>query len=200
MVGVEALGLVAGLATINLMLGTFNLIPALPTDGGRILRAALAIKYDHLKATRIAVNVARMATVGLGIWAIATGSFFVIGVAVFLWFLGTRELRIAEALYRRNGGFFDVGGYGYDPRYTGVGGGSPSFVEVYDRDGRFVGTAPGGVAPDHSASNSPASAPARSLNDLFGALRGDSQRKTARQTYVRGPDGRLWLIREGRSS
>lgn len=141
--GLEAFGLIGGLALINVMLGTFNLIPALPTDGGRILRAALSIKYGNLLATKFAVKVARVATVALGIWAVATGNFFAIGVAIFLWMLGTRELRLAELLHR-NGSFEGYGPYQHQSFDT-QNGSSTSLVEIYDRDGRFIGTAPGGV-------------------------------------------------------
>ncbi len=66
-------GVVAWLGYINLTLLVFNLVPALPLDGGRILRSALwHVKGDFRSATRIAVAVAR---------AIA---FLLIGAGLFL--------------------------------------------------------------------------------------------------------------------
>jgi Zn-dependent protease/predicted transcriptional regulator len=47
------------LYTVNIFLALFNLIPAFPMDGGRILRAILSIKLSRLRATRIAAYVAQ---------------------------------------------------------------------------------------------------------------------------------------------
>lgn len=48
------------LLRINIMLVLFNIIPAFPMDGGRVFRALLALFYDRLRATEIAVLVARL--------------------------------------------------------------------------------------------------------------------------------------------
>ena len=72
----DSMGILGNLAFINLILGAFNLVPALPTDGGRILRAALSGRYGALGATRISVKVARVVTVALGIWGVFSLNFF----------------------------------------------------------------------------------------------------------------------------
>jgi Zn-dependent protease/predicted transcriptional regulator len=45
------------LFVINLMLGLFNILPAFPMDGGRVLRGILSARMDHTKATKIAVDI-----------------------------------------------------------------------------------------------------------------------------------------------
>ena len=79
-------------ATVNIMLGGFNLIPAFPLDGGRILRAGLVRwKKDYDKATRIVVStsiIISYALMAFGFISIVTRSF-VGGLWILLigWFL-----------------------------------------------------------------------------------------------------------------
>ncbi len=65
------------LVTLNVVVGVFNLIPAMPMDGGRVLRALLAIKLPRHKATQIA------ATVG----AVLSGLITIYGVFQLNWIL-----------------------------------------------------------------------------------------------------------------
>jgi Zn-dependent protease len=84
-------------AYTNLAMGIFNLVPALPMDGGRIFRAALAEWIGSLSATRIAAWVSRafgVVFIGVGLMA-HQFSLVIIGVMLFL--MVWNELRVAEA-------------------------------------------------------------------------------------------------------
>lgn len=78
-------GLLAYLTYANLLLGLFNLIPAYPMDGGRILRALLAKKMDHAKATKIAAQVGQSFAVLIGLFGMFSGSWTLIIIAIFVW-------------------------------------------------------------------------------------------------------------------
>lgn len=81
---------------INLVIGAFNLIPALPMDGGRILRAILARRMSYLRATETSVKIARVFAIGLGIYGVATLQLYLALLAVVLWVMSTAELTAAR--------------------------------------------------------------------------------------------------------
>ncbi|MEY4926788.1 MAG: hypothetical protein RI894_1224 [Bacteroidota bacterium] len=63
----------ASLLVINVFLVAFNMIPAFPMDGGRVLRASIALITNRLRATFIAMWIGRifaMIFVGIGLWSI----------------------------------------------------------------------------------------------------------------------------------
>lgn len=100
--------LLAWIGYTNLILAAFNLIPALPMDGGRILRALLTRKMDYVRATDISVKVARVTAVAFGVAGLAFGMYQLLFLAPFLWMLGTREQMMARMMadqyaYNANG-------------------------------------------------------------------------------------------------
>lgn len=89
------------LGSMNIMLGAFNLIPAFPMDGGRILRAALAGPLGTSRATQVAAGVGRGAAVVMGLAGLWTGNFLLLLIAIFVYFgAGAEALgeRMHEAL------------------------------------------------------------------------------------------------------
>lgn len=76
----------------NLFLGIFNLIPAFPMDGGRVLRALLATQIDYPRATMISVSIGQALAWLLGLWGFLSGGFFLILIAFFI-YLGAGQER-----------------------------------------------------------------------------------------------------------
>lgn len=71
----------------NILLGTFNLlIPAFPLDGGRIFRAALALKLDYLRATNIAKTLSFIIAGLLFVLAVYFGDLWIMIIAFFIGF------------------------------------------------------------------------------------------------------------------
>lgn len=121
---------VATLGWINFIIAGFNLIPALPMDGGRILRALLTRKMSFVRATDVAVMVSRVAAVAFVVLGIKYAAFQLIILAPLLWIMGTRERMVARAMadqyagfghggvdvFRRGSGPFDDGDGSVGPR------------------------------------------------------------------------------------
>jgi len=75
----------------NVFLAAFNLIPAFPMDGGRMLRAVLALSLGFGSATRIAAAVGQILAMGFGLFGLVTGNFLLVLVGVFVFFGAGQE-------------------------------------------------------------------------------------------------------------
>jgi Zn-dependent protease/CBS domain-containing protein len=108
--GLDARGLIPGqpmapsLATMtywlleaNISLVLFNLIPAFPLDGGRVLRALLALRLDFARATTIAAGIGQALAVVLGVVGIVSGNLLLALVAVFIFFGAGQEQAASQA-------------------------------------------------------------------------------------------------------
>jgi stage IV sporulation protein FB len=95
--------------TVNLMLLLFNLIPAFPMDGGRVLRAVLAMRLGHQRATQIAARIGRTLAVLLGLAGLF-GSVvglpenpMLVVVAIFVFMAATNEAGSAQMRFITRG-------------------------------------------------------------------------------------------------
>lgn len=89
------LGLAARLASVNIFLVLFNLIPAFPMDGGRVLRALLAMRLGFGRATQIAASIGQ----GLAIVFGFAGLFYnplLIFIAIFVYLAATSEAQATQ--------------------------------------------------------------------------------------------------------
>lgn len=77
----------------NIMLVVFNMIPAFPMDGGRVLRALLSMGFGRLKATRIASIIGQVICVILILIGLYYEAYTLALIGVFIFFSATQEYR-----------------------------------------------------------------------------------------------------------
>ncbi|MFW6280586.1 MAG: M50 family metallopeptidase [Halanaerobium sp.] len=76
---------------LNIFLAIFNLLPAFPSDGGRILRAFIARKKSLLEATEIAARIGKGFAVFFGVLGFMSGNFLLIFIAIYIYVAATQE-------------------------------------------------------------------------------------------------------------
>ena len=88
-------GLLEQIAIANLVLFVFNLIPAFPMDGGRVLRAILTLKVGYTRATRIAATFGQALAVLFGVVGLLGNPFLVL-IAIFIFLAASGEANYVE--------------------------------------------------------------------------------------------------------
>lgn len=86
------------LLAMNLWMIVFNMIPAFPMDGGRVVRSLLAMKLGIPHATSIASRLGKTIAIGFVIFAFVNHGFFMLAiVGVFVWLGADTENRMAQS-------------------------------------------------------------------------------------------------------
>jgi Zn-dependent protease/CBS domain-containing protein len=88
---------------INLFLAAFNMLPAFPMDGGRVLRALLAMKMAYPRATRLAATIGQMMATLFGFVGILYGLPFLVIIAIFVWIGAGQEASYVQTKWALSG-------------------------------------------------------------------------------------------------
>lgn len=93
--GIDAIvgAFAVNLLSINIVLVLFNMIPAFPMDGGRVLRAALTGWLGRVRATMIAASIGRGLATLFGLYSLVHGDWLQVILAMFIYVVAGAELR-----------------------------------------------------------------------------------------------------------
>lgn len=94
-------GFVAAMVAVNVFLVIFNMLPAFPMDGGRVLRALLALKLNYARATAIAARIGQGMALVLGLaglmgWIGGEMNPFLVLIALFVWMGAAQESSMVQ--------------------------------------------------------------------------------------------------------
>ncbi|MEJ6850012.1 site-2 protease family protein [Sinorhizobium fredii] len=85
----------ARLAGVNIFIVLFNMIPAFPMDGGRVLRAVLAWRWSRVRATRVAAAIGQAAAFAMGLAGLFYNPLLIL-IAIFVYLAAEAEAQSSE--------------------------------------------------------------------------------------------------------
>lgn len=98
--GVRFLGT---MVIVNIMLVLFNMLPAFPMDGGRVLRALLAMRMDYVRATQVAAAIGQGMAILFGLIGLVSQHPFLLFIALFVWIGAAGEASMVSLRYALEG-------------------------------------------------------------------------------------------------